>query len=115
MIVLGEELNGLEVGSLGVVGQTSELHGLDHPAAMQSLVAHLRWVTRQMGTRDDVGMGRLCHELAFHLASTGDYAGARPLYERALAITEQALGFAHPTTQTIRANLAALDSLTNEG
>jgi len=40
----------------------------------------------------------------------GDYASARPLYERALAITEQALGPEHPNTRTVRTNLAALDA-----
>ncbi len=33
MVVLGEALNGLKIGPLGVGRQTPELHGLDHPVA----------------------------------------------------------------------------------
>jgi hypothetical protein len=40
----------------------------------------------------------------------GDNVAARLLYERALAICEQVLGVEHPTTTTIRANLAALNA-----
>ena len=36
----------------------------------------------------------------------GDYPAARPLYERALAIREQALGPSHPDTATSLNNLA---------
>jgi len=38
----------------------------------------------------------------------GDYAAARPLYERAIAIYEQALGSSHPSTATSLYNLAGL-------
>ncbi|HEX9374479.1 MAG TPA: hypothetical protein VF897_25915, partial [Roseiflexaceae bacterium] len=39
-----------------------------------------------------------------------DLAGARPYYAQALAICEARLGAEHPTTRTIRANLATLDA-----
>jgi hypothetical protein len=42
------------------------------------------------------------------LESEGDDAGAEPLYRRALAIAEKALGPDDPTTREIRDNLAAL-------
>ncbi|MCI0645537.1 MAG: tetratricopeptide repeat protein, partial [Chloroflexi bacterium] len=42
------------------------------------------------------------------LHGQGDLAGARPYYERALAINEKALGPDHPDTQLVRRNLAAL-------
>jgi len=42
------------------------------------------------------------------LARQGDYAGARTLYEQALAIHVQILGPQHPETATILNNLAAL-------
>ena len=48
------------------------------------------------------------NNLALLLQSQGDYAAARPLYERALAIREQALGPAHPDTATSLNNLAYL-------
>jgi Tetratricopeptide repeat len=42
------------------------------------------------------------------LQDQGDLAGARPLFERALAIREKALGPEHPYTNLTRANLASL-------
>ncbi len=44
---------------------------------------------------------------ALHQAQ-GDYAAARPLYERALAIREAALGPEHPDVATSLNNLAGL-------
>ncbi len=38
----------------------------------------------------------------------GDLAVARPYLERALTITRVRLGEQHPTTETIRGNLASL-------
>ena len=38
----------------------------------------------------------------------GDYAGARPLFEQALAIRQQALGARHPDTAQSLNNLAEL-------
>ena len=38
----------------------------------------------------------------------GDYAGARPLYEQALAIRQRVLGEGHPDTATSLDNLAGL-------
>lgn len=51
------------------------------------------------------------NNLAVLLHDQGDYAGARPLYERALAIREKALGPEHPATATSFSYLAALLSL----
>ncbi|MCP4426613.1 MAG: tetratricopeptide repeat protein, partial [Chloroflexi bacterium] len=42
------------------------------------------------------------------LDSMGDYEGARPYYERALEISERALGPDHPDTATVRNNLGKL-------
>jgi hypothetical protein len=41
-------------------------------------------------------------------STVGDYAGARPLYERALAIFEKVLGKEHPNTKVVRGNLERL-------
>jgi Tetratricopeptide repeat len=46
--------------------------------------------------------------LALLLRDQGDLAGARPLYERALAITEKVLGPTHQSTNRTRSNLAQL-------
>ncbi len=48
------------------------------------------------------------NNLAHLLKAQGDFAGARPLYERALAIFEKALGPEHPFMATSLNNLAAL-------
>ena len=48
------------------------------------------------------------NNLAALLYSKGDYAGAEPLYRRALAIREKALGPEHPDTAQILNNLAEL-------
>ena len=48
------------------------------------------------------------NNLALLLQDQGDLAGARPLYERALAIFEKALGPEHPHTATSLNNLANL-------
>ena len=48
------------------------------------------------------------NNLALLLQAQGDLAGARPLFERALAIREKALGPEHPDTATSLNNLAPL-------
>jgi tetratricopeptide (TPR) repeat protein len=48
------------------------------------------------------------NNLASLLYTKGDYAGAEPLYRRALAIDEKALGPDHPTTRIYQKNLDAL-------
>jgi tetratricopeptide (TPR) repeat protein len=46
------------------------------------------------------------NNLAFLFRAQGDLAGARPLYERALAIREKGLGPDHPDTAQSLNNLA---------
>jgi tetratricopeptide (TPR) repeat protein len=48
------------------------------------------------------------NNLGLLLKTQGDFAGARPLFERALAIREKALGSEHPSTATSLNNLASL-------
>src|SRR5262249_39310648 len=48
------------------------------------------------------------NNLAGLLQAQGDFMGARPLYERALAINEKVLGPEHPETATSLNNLARL-------
>ena len=42
------------------------------------------------------------------LEAQGDFAGARPFFERALAISEKALGPEHPSTNRVRFHLSRL-------
>jgi tetratricopeptide (TPR) repeat protein len=79
-----------------------------YPSAMQPIAAHLRYATDRTAGRDDERAATLCGNLAYHLEKVGDYAAARPLYERALAIYEQALGPSHPDTASSLNNLAGL-------
>jgi tetratricopeptide (TPR) repeat protein len=46
--------------------------------------------------------------LAALLHDQGDLAGARPLYERAMAIADKVLGTEHPNTNRVRHNFARL-------
>ena len=48
------------------------------------------------------------NNLARLLEAQGDLAAARPLYERALAILEKALGPEHPSTNRVHCHLAHL-------
>ena len=50
----------------------------------------------------------LNNEAGFYLQHYGDHAGARPYYERALAILEAKLGPDHPHTNIVRRNLQSL-------
>ena len=79
-----------------------------YPSAMKPIVAHLRYAAAQAWLRNDERAATLCNNLAYHLKQVGDYAAARPPYERALAISEQALGPSHPDTATSLNNLAVL-------
>ncbi len=57
---------------------------------------------------DPIRIASSLNILAGLLQSVGDYAVARPLFERALAIREQALGPRHPSTASSLNNLAEL-------
>ena len=81
-----------------------------YPAPLLALQPHLRFVTEAAAPREDARAASLCNELGYHLDLVGDYAAARPLYERALQICVEVLGSEHPTTRQIRANLTAFDA-----
>jgi len=51
---------------------------------------------------------RSLNNLGFLLRAQGDLVGARPYYERALAIWEKRLGPDHPHTKIARGNLESL-------
>jgi tetratricopeptide (TPR) repeat protein len=78
------------------------------PAAMAPILPHLRERARQALDRVDAQAGDLLDPLAYHLHIMGDYAGARPLMERALAIRTAALGPDHPDTARSMNYLATL-------
>jgi hypothetical protein len=53
-------------------------------------------------------IGRVCNKAGYYMHMMGNYAGARPLLERALAICETKLGPDHPNTNIVRGNLESL-------
>ena len=63
------------------------------------------------GCGDQERIPRALNRMGILLMEMGDYAAARPLYERALAICEAVLGPMHPHTQGTRRNLAWLDAV----
>jgi len=79
-----------------------------YPLAGQAYLAHGRHLVEPAAARGDTGTARLLDGLARLLRLQRDYGAARPLYERALAIREAALGPTHPTTAASLHNLARL-------
>ncbi len=79
-----------------------------HKAPLLALQPHLRAVTEEAQQRVDEQAAKLCSTMGYHLNMLGDYAGARPYYERALAIREKVLGEDHPDTARSLNNLGSL-------
>jgi tetratricopeptide (TPR) repeat protein len=86
----------------------NRLSNAGDPRPLLALEVHLRAVTDAAQRREDAQAAGLCNTLGFRLRSVGQYAEARPYYERALAIREQVLGPEHPNTATSLNNLGAL-------
>ena len=88
-----------------IVGQ---LNRAGIPIPLLPLQPHLRHVTDAAVERADQQAARLCNELGYYLKMVGDLAGARPYYERSLAIRQQELGLTHPNIATSLNNLGSL-------
>ena len=69
-------------------------------------LAFARWITEM--NVETAEAGRLLNQAAYYLDDRAQYAEAEPLYRRALAILEQALGPEHPDTANSLNNLAGL-------
>ncbi|MCX4667986.1 FxSxx-COOH system tetratricopeptide repeat protein [Streptomyces sp. NBC_01381] len=75
--------------------------------AWQNLLPHIQATsTHQQSTRDTTELASLLRRTAFYLWARGQAAQALPLEERALQLTETALGPNHPDTVTCLGNLA---------
>jgi tetratricopeptide (TPR) repeat protein len=90
--------------------EASRVNQAGYPAPLLAWQAHLRAVTDAAQRREDEQAARLCSALDFHLNMIGDYWGALPYSQRALAICEKALGAEHPATATSLNNLGHLIS-----
>jgi len=91
-----------------LLGEAARLNGAGYPAPLLAWQPHLRAVVEKARRREDKRAALLCNELGSHLWMIGDYAGARPCWERALAIREKVLGAEHPVTATSLNNLGLL-------
>ncbi|MBK9709727.1 MAG: tetratricopeptide repeat protein [Kouleothrix sp.] len=78
------------------------------PSRLLPVVAHLRHALIAADPRADPRGASLANAVARAEESLTNYAAACPLYARALAIREQALGPSHPDTATSLNNLAYL-------
>ena len=72
------------------------LNQAGYPAPLLAWQPHLRAVTDAAAAREDERAAALCNTLGFHLEMIGDYEGARPYFERALAIRLSASIRCHP-------------------
>ncbi|HEY2293261.1 MAG TPA: toll/interleukin-1 receptor domain-containing protein [Thermoanaerobaculia bacterium] len=83
------------------------------PGPLLAWQPHLRAITEIARRRETTNAARLCNALGHYLWIIGDYLGARPYLERALAIREKILGAEHPDTTQSLNNLGVL--LRSEG
>ena len=90
--------------------EARRLNNAGIPGPLLAWQTHLRAVTESAQLRDDTAAAGLCNTLGYHLRMIGDYPGARPYYERALAIWEKVLvlGAEHPDTARSLNNLGFL-------
>jgi tetratricopeptide (TPR) repeat protein len=77
------------------------------PARMMPLLPHLRQAAATAESDSELAAA-LYTNIGYHLHTVADYTGARPYYERALAIHEKVLGGEHPDTATSLNNLGYL-------
>ena len=85
--------------------EAKRLNDTGVPGPLLAWQVHLRVVTEGACDWDDPTAAGLANSLGSHLEMIGDYWGARPYCERALAIDERVLGPEHPATAS------GLDSL----
>jgi Tfp pilus assembly protein PilF len=91
-----------------VSDETYRLNEAGYPGPLLAWQPHLRHVTDAALVREDARAATLSNNLGYHLKMLGDYAGARPHLERALAIFERVLGSDHPDTAASLNNLGYL-------
>ena len=84
------------------------------PASLLPVLAHLRHAMTIADPQGDALAGSLANALGRAEEALTNYSAARPLYERALQVTEQANGPQHPDTATSLDNLGMLLRNVNE-
>jgi tetratricopeptide (TPR) repeat protein len=88
--------------------EARRINNAGYPEPLLRWQAHLRWLTEAALEREDERAAELGNSLGYHLDRIGDYAGARPYYERALVIKEKVLGPEHSDTALGLNNLGSL-------
>jgi len=103
-----EEDEAREAVEAALLEQANRLNNAGYPAPLLAWQPHLRAVTDAAWKAENARSGGLCNSLGYHLWMIGDLVGARPYYERALAIWEKILGPEHPDTARSLNNLGFL-------
>ena len=91
-----------------LLAEADRLNNAGIPGPLLAWQPHLRAITETARSREDTNAAGLCNELGYHLWLIGDYPGARPYCERALAINEKVLGAEHPDTAQSLSNLGGV-------
>ena len=86
----------------------NRLNNAGDPRPLLALQSHLRHITDVALTREDEMAARLSNMLGYYLKIVGNYAAARPYFERALEINEMVMGATHFATATSLNNMGAL-------
>ncbi|MGB1254069.1 MAG: tetratricopeptide repeat protein, partial [Candidatus Promineifilaceae bacterium] len=92
----------------GASSEAFRLNTAGYPAALRAWRGHLFYITEAALQRADEHSATLATNLGYHIQADGDYAGARPYYERSLSIREKSLGADHPDTALSLNNLGML-------
>jgi tetratricopeptide (TPR) repeat protein len=91
-----------------LIAEVSAIADAGDPRPGLACLPHLRQVARGADARGDESAAWLHNQLGRVLRAQGDLAGARPAYERALAIDQAAYGPTHPEVATDLNNLGGL-------
>jgi tetratricopeptide (TPR) repeat protein len=91
-----------------LLAEAERLYRAGYPGPLLALHPHLRTVAAAAQSREDAQTARLDTALGNTLRLLGDYAGAQPVSERALALRERLLDPDHPDVATSLNNLAEL-------
>ena len=96
-------------GGGGVIVAANRLNNAGIPAPLIAIQSHLRFLTDRAMGRTDRAAADLCNDMGYFFKQMFGYLeGARPYFERALAINEQVLGPIDPGTALSLNNLGWL-------